>query len=189
MPLATLLAGPVGTLPLAPLTDEAAPNLTAVVEQIDERLQKELPPPAANKMRAAMLMLMGLRYSEAIIRPLYERLTSMKESVTYQMIVAEGLAEGRAEGLKQGLEKGLEKGKLAGEKHLLLLQGRKRFGEPDSQTVAALEAIANPEQLDALGKRLLDVSQLARNYRRRQPRKEGWLLALFSSVAHSRIPE
>ena len=58
----------------------------------------------------------------------------MEESSTYQYIVSKG------------------------EKRLLLLQGRKRFGSPDLQTAAAIEAITDLERLEQLGERLLDVS-------------------------------
>ncbi len=62
----------------------------------------------------------------------------MEESSTYQSIVA--------------------KGALKGEKKLLMLQGRKRFGPPDVQTTAAIEAITDLDRLEQLGQRLLDVS-------------------------------
>ncbi len=96
----------MGTLPLAPLTDAAAVDLPAVVERIDERLRQELAPAAAEKLRAAMFMLMGLRYSEEETQPLYERLMAMidlSKSSTFQMVLAEGA--------------------LTNEKRVLLLQG------------------------------------------------------------------
>jgi predicted transposase YdaD len=143
--LPPLLAGPVGALPLAPLTDAAATDLPAVVERIDQRLRQEMAPAAAEKMRASMFMLMGLRYPEEVTRPLYERLLTMidlSKSSSFQLILKQGRAEGA----------------LASAKQILLLQGRKRFGEPDAPTAAAVEALQDPEQVKALAGRLLDVA-------------------------------
>jgi hypothetical protein len=62
----------------------------------------------------------------------------MEESSTYQYIVA--------------------KGALKGAKRLLMLQGQKRFGQPDADSLAAIETITDVERLEQLGQRLLDVS-------------------------------
>src|SRR5438270_895454 len=85
-----LTAGPVGLLPLAPLTDAAAADLPAVVGRIDERLRQEVAPAAAEKLRAALFLFMGLRYAEEQTRPLYERLNTMidlTKSSTFQIIL------------------------------------------------------------------------------------------------------
>src|SRR5262249_12813649 len=60
--------------------------------------------------------------------------------------------------IEEGMEKGREEGELKASRKILLLQGRKRFGEPDAQTIAAIEAISDPDRLLALGGRLLDVT-------------------------------
>jgi hypothetical protein len=66
----------------------------------------------------------------------------MKESVTYQAILEEGMAEGSLEEARK----------------LILLQGRSRFEQPASpQVVAALDAITEASQLEELGVRLLQV--------------------------------
>ena len=70
----------------------------------------------------------------------------MKESTTYQAILAEGRAEGRAEG--QAVEA----------RKILLRQGSKRFGPPDARARAAVEAITDIDRLEKLTERLLDVS-------------------------------
>jgi hypothetical protein len=62
----------------------------------------------------------------------------MEESSTYQYIVS--------------------KGALKEAKKFLMLQGQKRFGQPDAETSAAIEAITDVERLEQLGQRLLDVS-------------------------------
>lgn len=62
----------------------------------------------------------------------------MKESSTYQAILEEGRSEGA----------------LAEAKKLLRALGSRRFGEPDSQTVAAIERIGELALLEDLCNRL-----------------------------------
>ena len=62
----------------------------------------------------------------------------MRESSTYQEVLAEGRAEGQAEGARR----------------ILLRLGAERFGPPDARTGAALEAITDLGQLEALAGRL-----------------------------------
>ena len=66
----------------------------------------------------------------------------MKESSTYQAILAEGEAKGKAEEART----------------LLIRQGTKRFGPPTTQKIAELEAISDMARLEALTERLLDVN-------------------------------
>jgi predicted transposase YdaD len=95
-------------------------------------------------------VLTGLRLPAAVLASLFERVViHMKESSAYQLILAEGEAKGKAEGEA--------KGKAAEAKTILLRQGRKRFGEPDTATVAALQAITDVAYLESLSERLLDV--------------------------------
>src|SRR5947209_6604922 len=55
--LERLLTGDLGLLPLAPLTDEAAAQLPAVVGRIEDRLRRETIPEQADKVRAAIFVL------------------------------------------------------------------------------------------------------------------------------------
>jgi predicted transposase YdaD len=95
-----------------------------------------------------------------LVSQLPEGVAKMHESTTYQAILREGrkegLIEGREEGLIEGREEGLIEGRIAGEQHFLLRQGTKKFGKPDSATLAALEAIRDIERLEALGERIID---------------------------------
>jgi hypothetical protein len=65
----------------------------------------------------------------------------MRESDTYQAILDEGREEG-----------------LNALRRALLRLGRKRFGEPDEETRQAICAIRDPDRLEELSERLLDVS-------------------------------
>ncbi len=64
----------------------------------------------------------------------------MEESVTYQAILKKGKAEGKLEEARK----------------LLLLVGRKQFGEPSAEALAAVEALADVQQFEILMERLLD---------------------------------
>lgn len=66
----------------------------------------------------------------------------MEESNTYQAII----------------QKGMRQGELHEIKRIMLLQGRKRFGEPPLEIPAALEAIEDLEFLEPLSEHLLDVA-------------------------------
>ncbi len=136
--LGPLLSGGLGTLPLAALTDEAGANLPGVVEQIDKRLRKDATPAQRAKALAATYVLMGLRYADRVIEPLFRGVIGMEESSTYQLIVS--------------------KGKVQGARDIVLRQGRRKFGEPDAASLLALESTTDLEQLERLADRLLAVS-------------------------------
>jgi hypothetical protein len=62
----------------------------------------------------------------------------MKESVTYQAIVEEGMLRARQDDLLQ--------------------LGRRRFGAPSTETETALRGVTDPERLARFVGKLLDVS-------------------------------
>ncbi len=86
----------------------------------------------------------------------------MKESTTYQAILREGrnegLIEGRNEGLIEGLNKGRDEGRIDEARRLLLLQGTRRFGEPDATITATLEAIHDINRLESLFEQIFDFN-------------------------------
>jgi hypothetical protein len=69
----------------------------------------------------------------------------------------------------------LEEGEAKGARKFLLRLGQKQFGVPDRATKAALEAITDPERLEQLGERVLEVSSwqelLATPRTQRRPRR------------------
>ena len=81
----------------------------------------------------------------------------MKESVTYQKILREGLAKGLVEGRAEGRVEGRVEGLVEGERRILRRQGTRRFGKPDTHIEAALDAIADLERLEQLSDRVLEV--------------------------------
>ena len=145
-PVETFLTGGLGTIGLAPLSDVSQDALPGVIQAMEQRLTRETAPADAAKLWAATYILMGLRYQSEFAAQLLKGVRAMKESTTYQAILAEGRAEGRAEG------QAAEAGKI------LLRQGSKRFGPPDARTRAATEGVTDINRLEQLTERLLDVS-------------------------------
>jgi predicted transposase YdaD len=137
-------------LPLVPLSQVADAELPDAVRRIQERLSRETTSEQASVLWTTTYILMGLRYSEEFANQLLRGVIAMKESVTYQAILREGKAEGRAEGRAEGTRQELHK--------VLLRQGRKRFGPPDSATAAALEAISDLDRLERMSDRMLEAA-------------------------------
>jgi hypothetical protein len=81
---------------------------------------------------------MGVRYEDALIVTLLSGVLDMEESVTYQKILRKGEAKGKAEEARR----------------LLLLVGRDQWGGPSADVQAALQAVADVNQLEELNLRL-----------------------------------
>jgi len=152
-PAEALLAGGIGTLPLAPISDVKPADLAAVVERVEQRLESEAPAEARD-LETATYILMGLRYPQPMIRQLLKRVRQMKESVTYQAI----LEEGEARGVAIGEARGLAKGTANGERALLLRIATKKLGAPDSRHVSKLNGISQVQKIEAIGERLLEAN-------------------------------
>jgi hypothetical protein len=136
-PVEAVLAGGLATLPLAPVADVAAAELPAVVRRMDERLRREATPAEAGTLWTAAYLLLGLRHSAEFAGRLLQGVRAMRESSTYQAV----LAEGRAEEARR----------------FLLRLGTRRFGPPDARARAAVEALGDPERIEQLGDRLFEV--------------------------------
>lgn len=134
MPLQQVLTGFLGALPLAMVTDEAEQDLKGVLARIQERLQTEANPELARRLLASTFLLMGLRYPKETVIKLSEGAKSMEASSTYQLIIARG------------------------ERRILLRLGRDRFGPPDAETLAHIETLDEPDDLEQLCARVHLVS-------------------------------
>jgi predicted transposase YdaD len=146
-PVEGILAGGLGTLPLAPLCllpDGGTPEqaLEGVIRRVAARLNQEAPPEDRPKLLTATFVLTGLRVSRETSIRLFQGVGAMRESTTYQFILDEGRAEGRAEGVR----------------NTLLRQGHKRFGPADAATQEALARITDLGRLERMSERLLDVA-------------------------------
>lgn len=141
LPATTFLNGGLGIVPLAPLSDIVEANLPGVIARMQERIGQEATPEEAGTLWTAADVLMGLRYPRNLVAQLLQGVHVMKESVTYQAIVEEGVIRGAHE--------------------FLLRQGRKKFGAPDERTESTLRSITDLDRLNYLSERLLDVSTWA----------------------------
>jgi len=145
-PAADFLIGALGTLPLAPLAASTRAKLPGLLQQMDERFADEAPLAEAAKLRVVTYTLLGLRFRPEIVDQLMPGLHAMRDSLTYQAIIAEGRAEGLSQGVSQG------------EQRLILRMGSARFGAPDGLTRSRIEAITSTDTLERLGERILTVS-------------------------------
>ncbi len=138
LPVESLLAGGVGTLPLAPISDVNEARVPDVIRRMKERLSREQRDRLANDLWSATYVLLGLRYSDAFADLLFQEVLGMEESTTYQAIV--------------------RKGRLAEARQILLDLGREQFGPGDEATLRTLNAIQDVRRLEKLIKRVLKAS-------------------------------
>jgi predicted transposase YdaD len=146
VPVKSVLAGGLGILPMAPVSNLADLEPPEVIRQMQERVDRETKVDAG-RFWLATGILMGLRrYSPEEIIDLLKGVRGMRESSFYQMILEEGEA------------KGVAKGKVEEARRILLRQGQHRFGLADQATVDAIDSIDLIEGIEGLLDRLLDVS-------------------------------
>jgi hypothetical protein len=142
-PAEELLASGLATLPLAALGRlpegmSLEEGMRHVLNELVQRLRSEAAPGAFERLLTATFVLTGLRLDRNQARALFRGLPAMHESDTYQAI--------------------LDEGEVRGVHHLLIRQGRKKFGEPDEATRRALVEITDLDRLRRLSEALLDVS-------------------------------
>jgi predicted transposase YdaD len=167
-PPEVFLNGGLALLPLAAVADVGKKQVAGVVEQIEERLEKETKPSEGDLLRTALSVLLGLRYEKSFVEQIMGK-SVLELSSVYKAAVKEGkeqgLQEGKEQGLQEGKEQGLQEGKQQGlqEGHekasraLLLRLGRKRLGEPSAEMLSTIEGITQAEVLDQLAERVLDI--------------------------------
>jgi predicted transposase YdaD len=151
-PVRRFLDGGLGTLPLAPLCRLPAGSsleaaLVPVIRRVVERLEREAVPDDRAKLLTATYVLAGLRVTPDVAARLFQGVRAMKESSTYQAILAEGRTEGRTEGRIEALQR------------TLLRQGRQQFHSQPSEAVqATIQAIRDEGRLERMTERLLVAS-------------------------------
>ena len=140
LPVAQVLRGGLATLPLALLCDLSATTPENVVTNLETRIETEVQLEERRKLWTSTYLLAGVRYAPKIAGKLLEKaVAQMKESMTYQKI----LADGREEGIETGKAIGRDEGKLDGERLLFLKVTRPRLGEPDAQTLTFINAASS----------------------------------------------
>jgi hypothetical protein len=133
LPPEQLLAGGLGTLPLAPISAVDEDDLPDVIRRMQDRLRHRDARASAGEFWAATRILLGVRYSDEFAGALLRGAAGMKESVTYQAIVQEGRVEEA--------------------QRMLLLMGAAILGRADKRAKAAIQAIADVERLEELARR------------------------------------
>jgi predicted transposase YdaD len=138
LPVEAIMAGGLGTLPLAPLCKVGEAELPIVISRMEQRIRAEAPAAELPALWTSTYILMGLRYPPEVAAHLLRGVRDMKESSTYQAI--------------------LDEGSMTEARRLLLLQGTERFGPPDARTRRAIERARSIGRLEKLMLRLLTVS-------------------------------
>lgn len=141
LPVETVLAGPLATLPLAPLSAVTQAELPQVVRRMEARFVAEATLDEQDMLWTTTLLLLGLKLTKSGAFALLEGVRKMRESTTYMAI----------------LEEGAEEGARREARRILLRLGEKRFGAPDAATQARLNAITPVERLEQLTLRIFDV--------------------------------
>jgi hypothetical protein len=155
LPVETVLSAGPSVLPLAPISDVRRDRLPAVIERMEERFATQADPSKIGELWTATRVLMGLRYDEVFTDQLLQGVRAMKESVTYQAIVKEGIQKGRQEGLQEGRQEG----KVQEARQILLRIGVDQFnGPPNPEQLQELEAITEVGHLENLAVRVSHVS-------------------------------
>jgi predicted transposase YdaD len=97
-----------------------------------------------------------------LILDVYQRERTMIREMPFiqeweQEARALGLAEGRTEGKAEGKAEGIAEGILTGAKNLFLTLARQRLGEPNPQAASYLAGLHDPNEIQRLGARMLEV--------------------------------
>lgn len=137
LPPEQLLSGGLGLLALAPISDVPQAQVPDVIARMKRRLDRRPRPRRARDVWAAAYVLLGLAYSEEFADRLYREVLGMEQSATYRAIVAKGEA----------------KGVIQEARKILLRVGARYLGRPDRTVMAAVDAIADVEQLEHLVER------------------------------------
>lgn len=149
-PVESLLAGGLGTLPMAPVCVRTEPELMSVFRQIEQRLRRDAAPAVARELKAAAYIVAGLLHPPDVIDRVVTGVREMEESATYQAILAKGKAQGKAEGKAEGTAEEARR--------IVLRLGRRRFGQPPAHVVTVLDALTDVPQLEGMIERVSEVA-------------------------------
>lgn len=134
-----LMAGNLGTVPLALLTDDAGPRLPELVARFADRVSREVPGiDGANLLLSCGYILLGLRYDKAVAETLFRGVQKMRESSTYQAILDEGRVEGQTRERLRALRSLQE--------NLIAMLGD-RFGKLDPELETRIRASIDDDRL------------------------------------------
>ncbi len=168
LPPERFLRAGLPVLPLAPVAKIDPDRLRDVLAAVAGRLRQEATPDQALTLWRATTILLSLRYTKEQVQAIVKEVSNMsmgirgiEESWLFQEYFQKGLAEGEARGLAEGEARGRAEAFAVSldhwRKHLLLI-GRRLLGEPGEAIEAAIHQIDDPDRLDTLVERALQVS-------------------------------
>lgn len=138
IPLEMILAGGPGVWPLAPLARGAKSRLEEVVHDLKEHVEAA-PPARQGELWTAAFVLTGLLDKPEFGAALMRGVKRMKDSVTYQEILAEGE--------QKGLVKGRVEGRVEALQEMVIELGERSFGAPPASIKSRVRRIHDEERL------------------------------------------
>lgn len=138
MPAEAFFGGPIGTVALGLLTDEAQRDLVQRLEQVNARAQSEASANELPDVLRACILLLGLRYDKQTLAQFVKGVRGMKESAGYQFIIEEGEAKGY--------------------RRIIRELGAERFGGLPPDVESRLGEIDDVAHLERIGKRVLKAA-------------------------------
>lgn len=151
-PVAAILRGGLGLLPLAPLADLGDTPIEAVAGAMGERIGRESPALGGSPWTCTGVPV-GLRFDEDLIGHLLRGTREMEESPFYQG----PMRKGRAEGLVQGKPEGQVTEAWA----MLLRLAKHRFGPNPPRDRRRINRVADLDRLRAWAELVLDATTWA----------------------------
>ncbi len=142
--LARFLSGGPGTAPLALLTDEATADLPGSLTRFRDRLQQpDVDRKLAEELLGSAFVLCSLRHDPTRVAELYRSLVmTLEDSPGYLWILNKGVAQGA----------------VVEARRMLLIQGRKRFGQAPPSAETGLQGITDPTRLERMAERIFDAA-------------------------------
>jgi hypothetical protein len=137
--------------PLLVLCDET-PTVATIREEVALIHASQLPSGTQAELLGLALLVATRRFTRELLLPIFEEDWTMIEGL--EILDDLNRATGK---IDKWLAEGNAKGEIRGVRSTLLLLGRKRFGEPSSDVIQALEAISTTEALQQLTVRVLEV--------------------------------
>ncbi len=168
------LNGPVGLLPLAPLSDITLDQLASTLDTIQGRLGELNDPVRERELLGLTFLLLGLRreyFSAAYDQILRDRtMINWRDSLTAVHLFEEGhqagileghqagILEGRQAGILEGRQAGILEGSMAVARNALLNLGTRRFGAAEPATRALIESSDDLSALQSATEAILDIN-------------------------------
>ncbi len=140
-PVESVLAGGIGTLPLAPVSDLGTMTPDEAIGRIKGPIEAQ-PAPLPGRLWAATGLLLGLYYPKDVILQFFRGVRDMEESSFYQAILEEGEIKGEI--------KGEARGKAKEARAILLKVGMEWLGPPGPAESRAVEAMGDVEAIEDL---------------------------------------